>query len=293
MKISTILNERSGIIKAPKEAIDNVMSIVCTDFFSRAVVYLNELSDDYADLFPIYKNMIADYRKKYGNFKLHPNIASDEVTSGSTVIRMANVDPRYFNRNKDAKHRTYKLDVLVDMMDEAGNEFAATYTKKSAGQPAKIKVWLPNQKHLQVVFKSPEIIPVTIERIEGYVEHELMHAVQDMALKQHDDTEDSYEDGKLNDEKYFQSEIEFSPQILTAAKDFMLSIKEFRAFGIPLSPADIRKHLLRFINPQAPKTPGVDFPDSEFFHVLFNKDKTKWKKAIKSFYGLIQNDLKL
>lgn len=292
MKISNILNERSGIIKAPKSAIDNVMSIVCTDFFSRAVTYINELSDDYADLFSIYKKMIADYRKKYGNFRLHSNFGSDSITKGHTVIHMGDVDPRYFNKNKDAKHRTYKLDVIVDMIGDQ-NEVAASYRKKSAGQAARVSVWLPEENHLNVIFKAPELVTLLLERVEGYIEHELMHAIQDMALKQHDDTADSYDDGVMNWEKYYMSGIEFSPQILTAAKEFMLGVKESKALGVELTPEAIKKHLLRFINPQAPKVAGVDFPDSEFFHVLFSKDKAKWKKAIKSFYGLIQNELKL
>ncbi len=293
MKISTILNERSGIINVPSETIAGVMSIVCSDFFSRAITYLHTLDDDYADLFPTYKKLLGEYRKKYGHFNLYQDFGFDKITKGSTVIRMSDIDPRYFNRNKDSKHRTYTLEVTVGVMD-SNSQFAATYRKKTPRQSAGVNVWLPAEDHIVTVFKSPEIIPHTLERVDGYVEHELIHAVQDMALKQHDDTADAYdENGELNTEKYYMTDIEYSPQILTAAKDFIANVKELRSLGVNLTQEKIKAHLLRYINPQAPTVSGVDFPDSEFLHVLFNKDKAKWKKAINGFYGLVQKEFKL
>lgn len=293
MKISTILNERSGAINVPREAIDNVMNIVCSDFFSRAITYINELDDDWADLPQVYKTFLIEYRKKYGHFNLFPNFTFDKITEGSTVFRMSAVDPRYFSRNKNAKSRTYKLNVVVDVSD-SDTKFAATFAKKkSIGMSATINIWLPSEERLKTIFKSPEIVAVNLERIEGYIEHELIHAIQDIALKQHDDTDETYVNGEWDEEKYYMSGIEFSPQILTAAKNFITYVKEFQSMGITFTKEKIKAHIMRYINPQSPIVAGVEFPDSEFLHVLYNKDKVKWKKAVKGFYDIIQNELKL
>lgn len=128
-----------------------------------------------------------------------------------------------------------------------------------------------------------------MDRIEGVVEHELMHAIQDMAFKQIPDDLEYYDDKeRIVDDKYYTSEIEFSPQLASSAKDFIAYAKDLSAMGYRLDGEGKKALFMNFVNPTANSPRGLPDNTSPFFKTLYQKDRAKWKKAVKYFYGLVQ-----
>lgn len=292
MRISAILNE--GTIKVPREAIKDVMNTVCTDVFSRAFTYItrDKVRDNYPELVDVYKALYREYQKDYGSFPVHLGQDESKVMTQQVHVRMKEVDPRYFKRNPNAKNRTYTVNVMVHLGDDRG--FGGSFTKSTPGRPAKLDVYLPEPSHFERTIRAPELFDSMMERLVGYVEHELMHGIQSMALKQDDSEVAHYYDAdeKLIPDKYYTSEIEFGPQVVTAAKEFVASLREFRALGVDVYGKEkIRQLLIRYVNPATPDMAGMETMRSDFFKTLYNQDKEKWKKAVKYFYGLVQDKI--
>lgn len=291
MRISTILNE--GTIKVPKETLKDVMNAVCSDIFSRAFTYLSnpKVQDNYPELEGLYAKLRKEFEKEFGKFSVYPEHGEDAVMHMPVYMRMAEVDPRYFKRNPNAKNRQYRIDVYSHIGDS--REFGGTFTASSPGKAARLDIYLPKQPDFERIVRAPEMLDGMIERITGYAEHELMHGIQNMALKQDDSEVAQYydSDNNLIDDKYYTSEIEFSPQIVSAAKDFIAEIRELRALGMSVTPEHVKKLMNRFVNPTAPELAGIETVRSRFFEVLYKKNTKKWKKAVKYFYGLVQNKI--
>jgi hypothetical protein len=288
LKIIDVLNE--GVIKVPNETYLDAMNVVSSDVFSRVFNYIEtrEVQASQPELENIYKEKYREYSKKYnGRFTVLRDFSPEKETVGSVHIRMADVDPRYFNKNPNAKKQTYTIVISV-RVEEGANYQGAEYHQKEAGRAAKVVLLLADQKRLEQIFKNPDLFDSMMHAIEGSVEHELMHAIQDMAFKMTDKDADYYDDkGKIIDDKYYSSEIEFSPQIVSTAKDYTSGIAELKALGYDVPPTVAKALMLKYVNPSAPKVPGIAANTNPFFATLYNKDKAKWKRAIKYFYGLI------
>lgn len=286
MKIRTLLE---GHIKVPQEAFKDVMTAVCADVFSRIVTYLNSPeADDYFDNLLKYKQLIKKYRSQYGNFDVFNDHDGSRVTQMKVYVRMNEVDPRYLKKNPSARNKTYAIIVTISPSGEHRTP-SGEYYKKQSLTAAKLNIEIPTQATIEQVARSPELLETLMDRIEGMVEHELMHAIQDMALKQFP-TEVSYykDDGTVDREKYYTSEVEFSPQIISNAKEFIAFAKDVKAAGYTLDAEGTKTLLMNFVKPGAPQVRGVQDNHSPFFSMLYQKDKAKWKKAVKYFYGLVQ-----
>jgi len=201
---------------------------------------------------------------------------------------MKDIDPRYLSRNKQDASKVFKLSLIITSTSE--REAQGEYHRKSPGKPAHMLIRVPVIEKMKYVITSPENVAPMIERLAGIVKHELIHGVQDMAMRGiSDKTVDYYDtDGKLDNDKYYTSDIEFGPQIVSAASEFKSSIKELRNSGYQLNDDTERKLLMRFINPSLPDVAGIENIRSDFFDTLYRKDKQQWKKAIKYFYGLLE-----
>jgi len=290
VKISTILNEAT--IKVPEEAYKDLMNIVCSDLFSRIFNYLDDatVQDNYPELDSIYRQLAKKYTDKYGRFKIHAQQTDAMTMKGVVHVRMAEVDPRYFKNNPQAKNKTYTLGVVIGASEAPQKVPTGEYNHKTPGRPARMVITLPDSKHLSLIARSPELFEGMITRIEGVVQHELMHGIQDMALGQIKGEAEKYytPDGELDREKYFTSDVEFSPQIVSAANDFAAFVKEIRGVGYSVSPETVKALMLHYINPTSPAPAGVETDTSEFFHRLYKSNPGQWKKAVKYFYGLVQ-----
>lgn len=286
MKIHTLLE---GKIKVPTEAYHQLMTAVCADIFSRIATYLNSpAGDDYFDNLLKFKQIANQYRKAFGDFDVHEDYTANYTTTHKLYVRMDEVDPRYLKNNPNAKGRIYAILATITASDSDQNP-SGGYYKKQRAKAAKIEIIVPSQKTIEQVARAPELFETMMHRIEGVVEHELMHGIQDMAFKQIPDELEYYDDKqRLVDDKYYTSELEFSPQLASNAKDFMAYVKDLSGMGYRLDGEGKKAVFMNYVNPTAKPPRGIAVNTSPFFNTLYNKDKAKWKKAVKYFYGLVQ-----
>jgi len=265
------------------------MTAVCADVFSRIVTYLNTPeADDYFDNLLKYKEIIKQYRKQYGDFDIYPNYDETQTMQLKLYVRMDEVDPRYLKRNPNAKGKAYAILATVKASGKDATP-SGGYYKKQRLQAAKIEIEVPSQRTIEQVARAPELLETLMDRIEGVVEHELMHGIQDMAFKQIPDEIEYYDDKqRLDDDKYYSSEIEFSPQLISNSKDFIAFAKDTYASGWKLDGEGKKALFMNYVNPTANPPRGWPSNTSNFFATLYKKDKAKWKKAVKYFYGLVQ-----
>lgn len=286
MKIQALLE---GKIKVPTDAYNQLMIAVCTDIFSRIITYLNgPAGDDYFDNLLKFKELIKEYRKEFGHFDVYENYTANYATTHKLYVRMDEVDPRYLKRNPNAKGKIYAIRATITASDSDQTP-SGGYYKKQRAKAAKIEITVPSQKTIEQVARAPELFETMMHRIEGVVEHELMHAIQDMAFKQIPDELEYYDDKeRIVDDKYYTSEIEFSPQLASSAKDFIAYAKDLSAMGYRLDGEGKKALFMNFVNPTANAPRGLPDNTSPFFKTLYQKDRVKWKKAVKYFYGLVQ-----
>lgn len=286
MKIQTLLE---GKIKVPTDAYHQLMTAVCTDIFSRIVTYLNSpAGDDYFDNLLKFKQIANQYRKTFGYFDVHEDYTANYRTTHKLYVRMDEVDPRYLKNNPNAKGKIYAILATITASDSDQTP-SGGYYKKQRAKAAKIEITVPSQKTIEQVARAPELFETMMHRIEGVVEHELMHGIQDMAFKRIPDELEYYDDkGRLVDDKYYTSELEFSPQLASNAKDFVAYAKDLSGMGYRLDGEGKKALFMNFVNPTAKSPRGIADNTSPFFSTLYNKDKAKWKKAVRYFYGLVQ-----
>ncbi len=286
MKIRTLLE---GKIKVPTDTYHQLMTAVCADIFSRIVTYLNSpAGDDYFDNLLKFKQLANEYKKAFGDFDVDSEYDDRHFTTHKVYVRMDEVDPRYLKKNPNAKGKIYTILAKITASGQHERP-SGEYQKKRRATAAKIEIVVPTQKSIEQVARAPELFDSMMHRIEGIVEHELMHAIQDMAFKQVPDELD-YFDSKMDliDDKYYTNELEFSPQLASNAKEFIAHVKDLSGMGLRLD-GEVKKQLfLNYVNPSSRPPRGVVAYTSEFFNTLYKKDKAKWKKAVKIFYGLVQ-----
>lgn len=286
MKILNLLNE--GVIKVPEKSFKALMNVVCTDVFSRVETILNfkHIEDDYPELENIWRKVMGKYEKLYGEFPIYNGYTADLETAGTITINLAEVDKRYLSRS-GKRTAIYTIKVRVKSSN-INSSTEGGYGEKRKGKPSNIMVGIPNMKHLELVVKSPELFEAMMDRIEGVAEHELMHAIQNMAFGLKVSGVDYYDKNKeIIDDKYYTHDIEYSPQMVTASKNFIAYIKELRALGLPVD-ADKVKTLFTFFAKPGKTPAGIQPHASNFLWTLYKTDQDKWKKAVKIIYGLIQ-----
>ena len=291
MKILKLLE---GTIKVPEELINQIMAYVCSDVFSRAVAYLSDpdTADEYYESERDIIKLIAKYRKICGDFDIHKDYPVDgsKGITGTARMSMRELDNRYFKQNRATQNKAYALYVIVHA--GKGMSSSGEYTPKRAGSKARVQVITPNQSVIEEATRSPELFDSMLYRIRGVVNHELMHAVQDMALNQmsDEDSDSSYynDDGTLDDDKYYTHPIEFSPQIVSTAHEFLAFMYQLENVE-RLTPEEKKQFILSFVDPNAKAPRGANGTLLPFFATLYRKDKVKWKKAAKYFYSLVYN----
>lgn len=285
MKIQNLLE---GTIGVPQSTMYGIMNTVCTDLFSRILTYLNSPdADEYADNILAYKNLVARYRKLYGNFELTPDLDSRYQTSKKTILDMSEVNPRYLKRNPSLKNKKY---VIITTVQPAQNDNAestsGSYYKKRAGKAVEIVIYMPSEHVLRRVARNPEQFSGLMQGLYGTAYHELIHAIQDIAFGEIPDKVHYFDDESNVDlDKYSDTDYEFSPQIVSNVNDFLAYVKQ----APKLTPVQKKQLILNYVNPTAMPPEGFQPYTSFFFKSLYKVNKEKWKKAAKYFYGLVHN----
>lgn len=283
-----IQNLLEGIIKVPDSVINDIMGVVATHVFSNIFSYLETASDEEYENIYEFKRLATEYRKKHVNFNVFNDYTPTDKTSGKVYVRMAEVDKRYLNRNKNASSRTYTVNVLVSTATTEDTS-SGGYQKKKTDSPAVMFFETPNHDELVKVAKNPEYLLGLMREMYGVVHHEAQHMIQDFAFKSLPDEMGYYNpDGTHDKDKYYSDILEFSPLIRTSATDFERYVMNAERRGITVTPQMRKQMIAAFVNPNAPTPVGIREPfRSEFFGNLYKNDNQKWRKAVKYFYGLL------
>lgn len=290
MKITNLLE--SNMIKVPKDTADQLMAVVCSNLLSRIMNFLtkSEFDGDYDEQIMYYEKLHKQLEKRYGRITVNHRYVPEETQT--IYLRMAEVDPRYTRRLPDSQKKKIHP-ISVEIYLDAGEIPHGTFLKKTRGRRAAIQIFLPNAKSIIQTAKSPELFAALLDRIEGITEHELMHKIQDVAFNEIGDTNAYYDaDGKIIDDKYYTDKTEFHPQLITSAKVFAAELKDLAGMGVRLNSERIRQLFLTTVDPRERPPQGIQKQTLPYFATLFKLDKTKWKKAVKIFYGLVQDKLK-
>lgn len=281
MRIENLLE---GTVKAPVEVVDKLMSIACSHVFSQMMAFL-ESDDEYFENIHTLKRFIGASKRRYGEFEVKP-IKPDAVTRDVVMLRADDVDPRYLKRAPRFKQRR----IFVYVSNSKEGSFGL-YLPKGAGQHPTIRFYAPSYDTIVKYAKSPEFLDSLMDSIESVIEHELMHAIQQLVLNvlSIDGEGHMGDDGEIIDnDEYMTDKDEFSPMIVTHAKQFTSFLKEAKAKGNKYSREQIREVFNSFVNPTAPVPDFVDMRTPDFFEVLYRKDKKKWKVAVKYLYDKIR-----
>lgn len=129
-----------------------------------------------------------------------------------------------------------------------------------------------------------------MKQIEGTIDHELMHTVQDKILKHVDPKQVQYK----NDTKdnYFNSQAEFDPQIRSAIDEVKETILKIRG---KYTDKNFNKNMVRlFVGEDYEEGSGlgdsIKLTPSNFFLSLRAKNNKQWKKAINKFVIELKKD---
>lgn len=280
MKILSLINE--GLIRVPHEWIDQVMQTVAGVCFKYLMDYYQ--SQDNAEAVSLLKHQSKIVGRKYGSF----DIPSVEMPLDGFTIGPKNLQ---LNWDKlDSRYRKTKrqpsLGVTVGVQNSPEN--AAWYD--NSGKTPVLGVDLSKSQYFKALHKREYIRYVGnhIELIAGYVEHELMHYIQEFGLGRDIDsaasayyTDDTFQNVDLD--KYYATEFEFGPNVLTAFKSLSADMSAMRKNGTLKTKQEedalVRDYLMG---------KSKDHPNP-FFASLYKNDRQKWQKAVKYFHSLLQS----
>lgn len=289
MKILTLLNE--GLIKVPQEVTNEVMRAIAPSVFSYFITFhTNEGNEDSVKNLQTLQKV---YERKYGGFSLL-ELNDDLMHNGFETEYIVYIDPSLFDSRYRKTKQTRKYPVIVTSGVNLGsaNTLASYHLNKN--NKVNLTVDILENDYFTVLLGPTGVryLKVFMQIVEHAVEHELMHFVQNKLLGQDIMTKAaSYydRDGNTDLEKYYQSDIEFGPSIKSTFAQFLGDITAASKDGIFLNKNDLDREIKSFVQPGASsgKIQGL----SNFFNILYKTDKIKWKKAVKLFHGLVNDNI--
>lgn len=179
---------------------------------------------------------------------------------------------------------------LIVRLEFNNNKRSAYYTKVSDNGEEKYLIHLDFTEHYENLGKSPngeEVWSANVNNIkadykecEHMFHHELMHLVQDNYLKKGNFKVDYLDkDDRIDYDKYFTSEIEFSPMLHSKIQRFLLS-----------SEGKDKKEILKNFKEYVSLNSGNN---SDIFFIKLKQNKpSMYKKALKIFLSEIEELLK-
>lgn len=289
MKIQNLLTE--GLIKIPTDVINSVMTSVASVVFSYFIEF-HEVMEN-TDNVETLKMMMKVFQRKYSPFEL-VELDDEHMENGFQVDRIVHIDPAVFDPRYKKTSQTRKYPIMVTAGVNLGDEDTlASYGVSPKTGRVVLTVDIQENDYFKVL-QAPQgikFLKVFMEILEQAVEHELMHFVQNKLLGQDIiKAASTYttDDGKTDLLKYYQSDIEFGPSIKSAFAQFAGDIKSAMKTGMMLSRQELDKEVLAFTQPGRD---GKITSMSNFFKILYNNDKEKWKKAVKYFHSLVLKNI--
>ena len=276
MHIRTLLTE--GVIQVPQDWINDAMQIVASIQFKYLIDFFTSKGDK--ESVALVKHQSRIVGKKYGGLNLDlPEMPLDGFHFGplSLPVDWDKLDARYRKNGDDH----YELKITVGIQNSPEN--AAWYD--DSGQTPVIHIDLSKTDFFKYLHKRQYIRYVKdhCEMLEGSIEHELMHYIQQMGLNQDLETPArAYYDkkGKLDHDKYFNTEFEFGPNVLTSYKAFSARIAAMKRSGKEVDVDALARQYVTGVS---------EFGENSFFEALRRTNPKKWQKAVKYFNSLLQN----
>ena len=276
-----------GLIKVPESTHDQAMNIVLEDFYSRIVGHLEAIDAD--DLLLAVEKSIKKFQGQYGRFQIDTDITPTQWTVKPIYLRLGEIDPRYMKKksNKIVKINLHVYPNNNPNTKNPSGEYQAQ-SDRDARTPNHIDVILPGWNAMKTYAENPGLVENMVGELSGVVRHELMHVIQKYALS--DDWEVDYlqSSGDVDDDKYYINDGEFNPLIVTVASQFISVIRTWIEDLGGIDKATKTQLIKDYTTPHSGKgTIGTHL----FFVKLYEKDKEKWKKAVKYFYSLVSTKI--
>lgn len=274
---------QEGIIQVPDHLVAYVKEIV----FSMVGNYLgNVFHEKFHHLFTIDGKQIT-------NTKSHLEIDTrdhDSIQGSQYTIDVRDIP--YTDKQTDKLVIGVHLKNTNDMYVPEANAIGIsvlnviTYIDKITDYPTDDMEELEMYYELVDIFKSINtMLNRVYHNLTGAIKHELAHFIQFVYLsKKHSkqaDVASDYDDM----EGYFQSDIEQSPYIISAIEVF-----KFNAPRLKITPTEYFKYLVGMISHRGLFVDDHTVPDNtvrNFFLALKNKNKSKYKKAVRYFMSNI------
>lgn len=232
-------------------------------------------------------NAVRNAKKTYGDFAL-ANLDDERPALGGTVNYSTADLPERYRKGMKLKPE-YPIRMFIgDLGDSTRN--VLEYIPQGHGRSGMIRISVPKIPGYEEAIQDPANIAQLLKSVQDDLDHELQHATQDIVLrKKHaDQFKTPQEDESLDD--YYASDIEFLPQITTAAQEFRNIFQTIR--GKQQVNREQLDGLFRaFVTPGAPLPQGFikwkPYLKSPFIETLYRKDRQKWKKAVKEIHRLV------
>lgn len=274
-------------IAVPPSTKKEVMSIVVSAYFNYIAQLLQKQGKKPGQAF---LRALRQARRQYGHIELYDFPEGQKVILKGTATYYVNELPDHY---KSSNLKDSKLKVLAGDYGDS-DPVRAEYYGKGSGRPGLIRV--------NILVPGMDLNPGDahsilddLDDLEQIVQHELQHSTQDSALRKKHASQfvkaDSVQDTQspAGREEYFKSNVEFQPQITTAAADFRRSITALRSH-MDLTPEQVQGIAHSFLTGGAMPTGLLKWKpyfNSEFFRTLHRTSPVKWKKAVKDFHGLV------
>lgn len=272
-------------IAVPPTALDHAMQVTCSAYFSY-IMYLAKKKRK--KLGQPFVQKVREYRQKYGNFMLQELTDGDQIAY-ELQYPVKELPERYTKKLK--LEDTYPVDfVLGDFSKQT--QSAAEFYPAHDGKPPSIFVNLGALLGIEKNLGSADAIDEELAELLSNVTHELQHTTQELVLgKLHPKQQQLPTKNALDDvDEYLTSDIEFQPQITTAANDFKQKLGVVQSKQ-KIDGATATALMKAYVDPNGQMPQGLlkykPHFQSMFFNALFKKDKQKWKKAVKDFHRLV------
>lgn len=277
MKIQTLLEAE---IKVPQKTYNEIMNVVCSDFFSRLATHL--LSVDKFDVYLKLKPTIEYYKKQFGNFVIYDDYNDGEWLTNTVTLYKKDIEKRYIKKDIKLKNEQIIVQVAVNTWSDATGEFVLE------GGKTYINVSSPTKEQVAYFANRPEFIKSWLINVGGAVRHELMHAIQHFVWNQIEDSKHSRDEhGAIDNNIYHLDPTEYKPLIHSTLK-FLESQENIIStqFNRELTALERKALFKAVVLPGAPSVFGLERLLSDFYATLYSRAPVKWKKAVKSLYGL-------
>lgn len=270
MKILNLLSE--GVIKVPETALKTAVSVVLSEFFSRVPRYIKSPAHR-----AVLKKRIEEYKTQYEDM-----ILDFDYQTGSHLEEELSLDFNELPNHYKPKIERVSIRFLV------GEIFTSSsfYPKDNT-----LIIKTPSEDKIKKINENIRLLDSLVTNLISTVEHELMHVVQHYIFGEKLDASVYYknastyggqEDDDIDHQKYYQTDFEFQPNIVTNAKYLISQLRKVTRNISSLNIEEIKKYITQYTSPKT---------GTQFYREIYKKDPNLWKRAVKETYTIILKEI--